>query len=178
MQFHALYGETTKKPIKKVGDAGWDCFVHHFVQYFPQSDLRPEEIKHFINGNTPTETEWMLPSLVHEYNYTNPNGNPYIVGCALGFATAIPQGYFAQITPRSGLALKHGIECVIGTIDPSYRGEWVAIMKNHSKHDYTIHVGDKICQFVIRPYIDVTLDDTPQLSNTERGNGGFGHSGK
>jgi hypothetical protein len=177
IKFKALYPDT-KKPTKKVGDAGWDCYVHHFVQYFPKelNESKKEELKDYMDNNY-----WNLPSLISPnlkyHNESDPCLNPFIIGCALGFSTSISKEYFAQLCPRSGLALKKGVETIIGTIDSTYRGEWIAIIKNTSNMDFTIHIGDKICQFVVRKYIETDLIDTNDLDATERGENGFGHSG-
>lgn len=183
IKFKALYKDT-KKPTKKVGDAGWDCYIHHFVQYFPEelTESKKEEFKHYLNvDNNPIFVKWQLPSLLCPRFYYRddymPSTNPFIIGCALGFSTSIPKEYFAQLCPRSGLSFKKGIECTLGTIDSTYRGEWIAIMKNCSDKDFTLNVGDKIAQFIVRDYIEAELIDTNDLDATERGESGFGHSG-
>lgn len=96
-----------------------------------------------------------------------------------GFSLEIPLGLEAQIRPRSGLALKHGISLVNtpGTIDADYRGEVKLIMINHGKEPFTISRGDRIAQmvFVKLPIIQLVEDDN--LNLTIRGSGGFGHTG-
>jgi len=95
----------------------------------------------------------------------------------LGFAVEIPQGYEMQIRPRSGLASKSNIEAIIGTIDSDYRGEVGAIILNNSEEDFEIKNEDRIAQAVICPVIRAEWYLTDKLSETERGEGGFGHTG-
>lgn len=96
-----------------------------------------------------------------------------------GFFMEIPPGYEAQVRARSGLAIKHGIGLVngIGTIDSDYRGEFMVPMINWGKEDFTIKDGDRIAQVVINKYETAEFELTEALSDTERGAGGFGHSG-
>lgn len=97
-----------------------------------------------------------------------------------GLYMAIPEGYEAQIRPRSGLALKHGITLLNtpGTIDADYRGEVGVIIANMSDSDFEINDGDRIAQMVIAKYEKIEWDETDNLDGTERGAGGFGHTGK
>ncbi|QUH31854.1 dUTP diphosphatase [Vallitalea guaymasensis] len=97
-----------------------------------------------------------------------------------GLKIALPSGYEAQIRPRSGLALKHGISLVNtpGTIDADYRGEIKVIMINFGEEDFTIKHGERIAQMVINKIEQVELEVVDGLENTERGSGGFGHTGK
>ena len=97
-----------------------------------------------------------------------------------GLFIALPEGYEAQIRPRSGLAIKHGISLVNtpGTIDADYRGEIGVIMINLSNEPFVINDGERICQMVIAPYTRATWDEVTHLDDTERGAGGFGHTGK
>ena len=96
-----------------------------------------------------------------------------------GFAMALPEGYEAQIRPRSGLAYKHGITCLNtpGTIDADYRGEVKVLLINHGSDPFTITRGERIAQMVIAPITqpDFTLVET--LDDTARGEGGFGSTG-
>jgi len=96
-----------------------------------------------------------------------------------GFSLEIPIGYEAQIRPRSGLALKHGISLVNtpGTIDADYRGEIKVILINHGNEPYTINRGDRIAQMVFVQLPSIQLIEERELSNTDRGSGGFGHTG-
>jgi len=96
-----------------------------------------------------------------------------------GIAIALPEGYEAQIRPRSGLALKHGIALVNapGTIDPDYRGEIGVIVINHGNVPFTIKNGERIAQMVFAPFSRALLEEVDELDGTARGNGGFGHTG-
>lgn len=96
-----------------------------------------------------------------------------------GIFVEIPAGYEGQIRPRSGLAIKHGVTVLNspGTIDSDYRGEIGVILINHSDIPFTIHSGDRICQLVIAKVEQVTFHCCDLLSLTERGAGGFGHTG-
>lgn len=97
-----------------------------------------------------------------------------------GICIAIPEGYEAQIRPRSGLAAKHGIGLVNspGTIDSDYRGEIMIIMINYGQEDFLITRGDRIAQMVINKVEMVDLKVQEALEDTIRGSGGFGHTGK
>ena len=96
-----------------------------------------------------------------------------------GLHIELPEGYEAQIRPRSGLAVKHGISIVNtpGTIDADYRGEIKVILINLSNEEFTIKNGERICQMVINKYEKVSLTEVIELSDTDRGIGGFGHTG-
>lgn len=95
----------------------------------------------------------------------------------LGFAVEIPEGYEMQIRGRSGLARKNNIDCFPGTIDSDYRGEVCAILINKGAVDFTVKPSDRIAQAVIAPVIKAEWYLTDKLSETERGEGGFGHTG-
>lgn len=96
-----------------------------------------------------------------------------------GLYIALPEGYEAQLRPRSGLALKHGITLLNApaTIDADYRGEIGIILTNLSSESFTVNDGERICQMVIASYNQVTWKPVEVLGDTERGTGGFGHSG-
>jgi dUTP pyrophosphatase len=97
-----------------------------------------------------------------------------------GIAIALPEGYEAQIRPRSGLALKHGITLVNapGTIDPDYRGEIGIIVINHGSVPFTVKNGERIAQIVFSPFSRAILEEVDELAGTARGEGGFGHTGR
>jgi dUTP pyrophosphatase len=97
-----------------------------------------------------------------------------------GIAIALPPGFEAQVRPRSGLALKFGIGMVNapGTIDADYRGEVGVLLINHGHDDFVINRGDRIAQLVIASYTRVSWVRQDVLDETERGRGGFGHTGK
>ncbi|RHG34741.1 dUTP diphosphatase [Fusobacterium varium] len=97
-----------------------------------------------------------------------------------GLKIAIPEGYEVQVRPRSGLAIKHGITLLNtpGTIDSDYRGELKVIMVNLSKDEYTINPQERIGQLVLNKVAQMELVEVDSLDETERGAGGFGHTGK
>jgi dUTP pyrophosphatase len=143
----------------KNGDAGADCFINGFKKIVNGSK---KELKELLNSDTFT-----LQPLER-------------ILCQLGFASEIPQGYYAAVVPRSGLALWEGISIVNspGTIDAGYRNEWAAIVVNLSNKEITLNRGDKICQFIIRKLVDYELETVEELSDSERSLGGFGSTGK
>ena len=96
-----------------------------------------------------------------------------------GFAIALPEGYEAQVRPRSGLALKHGISQpnTPGTIDSDYRGELKVILINHGTEPFAIAHGDRIAQMVVAPVSRATWMESEALDDTARGQGGFGSTG-
>lgn len=97
-----------------------------------------------------------------------------------GLAIALPEGYAGFVLPRSGLAIKHGITVVNtpGLIDSNYRGELKVILQNTDPHEpFKIHIGDRIAQLVVMPVPHMSFTPVDVLSNTERGEGGFGSSG-
>ena len=97
-----------------------------------------------------------------------------------GLRAEIPAGYEMQIRPRSGLALKHGLSLpnTPGTIDSDYRGPLGVILINHGDADFTINHGDRIAQIVFAPVMQVGWDLDHPLSDTDRGDGGFGSTGR
>lgn len=97
-----------------------------------------------------------------------------------GFAMALPQNFEAQIRPRSGLALRHGITVLNspGTIDADYRGEVGVILINHGKDAFTIQRGERIAQMVIAPTTNAQLEIVQELEETTRGSSGFGSTGR
>ena len=96
-----------------------------------------------------------------------------------GFAIAVPRGYEAQIRPRSGLAVRHGISLpnTPGTIDSDYRGEVKIILINHGPEPFTVEHGMRIAQMVVAPVTRVHWEEVSSLPDTERGEGGFGSTG-
>lgn len=96
-----------------------------------------------------------------------------------GLFMALPEGYEAQVRPRSGLALKHGITVLNspGTIDADYRGEVGVILINLSQEDFVISDGERIAQMVIARHETADFEQVEVLDNTERGEGGYGHTG-
>lgn len=106
-----------------------------------------------------------------------PPGETMLVGT--GVSVELPQGTEAQIRPRSGLALKHSITVLNtpGTIDAGYRGEIGVILINHGKHPFKVLKGMKIAQMVIAPVLWAEIEEVDNLSETIRGEGGFGSTG-
>lgn len=96
-----------------------------------------------------------------------------------GLHIALPQGYEAQVRPRSGLALKHGITVLNtpGTIDADYRGEIGVVLVNLSNEDFVVNPGERVAQMVIAKYEQAVLQTVDTLDETERGEGGYGHTG-
>ena len=96
-----------------------------------------------------------------------------------GLFMALPEGYEAQVRPRSGLALKHGITVLNspGTIDADYRGEVGVILINLSQEDFIINDGERIAQMVIARHETADFEQVEVLDDTERGDGGYGHTG-
>ena len=97
-----------------------------------------------------------------------------------GLFLALPQGYEAQVRPRSGLAIKKGITVLNspGTIDADYRGEVNVILVNLSAEEFVIEDGERIAQMVITPFLTAEFVETAELDETERGAGGFGSTGR
>lgn len=97
-----------------------------------------------------------------------------------GIHISLPKGYEAQVRPRSGLAYKHGVTVLNspGTIDADYTGDVGVILVNHGNEPFIVNDGDRIAQMVIAQYTQVTWNEVDELNQTERGDGGFGHTGK
>ena len=98
----------------------------------------------------------------------------------LGFAAAIPKGYVGLLLPRSGTGAKHGLELnnTCGVIDADYRGEWIAVMRTKSGKEFSWQQGERVLQCVLVPVLSPTLEQVEDLDATDRGEGGFGSSGK
>lgn len=96
-----------------------------------------------------------------------------------GFVLELPDGYEAQVRPRSGLAIRHqiGILNSPGTIDSDYRGELKILLTNFGSVPYRVKRGDRIAQLIVGPYVRVRWEESTQLGTTARGPGGFGHTG-
>ncbi|VAV93441.1 Deoxyuridine 5'-triphosphate nucleotidohydrolase [hydrothermal vent metagenome] len=115
-----------------------------------------------------------------------PQGSPMVLEpgqrdlVATGISIALPQGFEAQIRPRSGLAVKHGITCLNtpGTIDSDYRGEIKVILINLGQENFTISRGERIAQMVIAPVVQASWQEVAELPETIRGEGGFGSTGR
>lgn len=105
-------------------------------------------------------------------------GERYLVSC--GFRMALPEGYEAQVRPRSGLAMRHGITLLNapGTIDSDYRGTVSVIVANLGHAPFVLQRGERVAQMVIAPVVRARLEPVEELPDTERGEGGFGHTGR
>lgn len=103
-----------------------------------------------------------------------------VVRVPTGFAMAVPPGYEAQIRPRSGLAVRNAVTVVNapGTVDSDYRGEIQVALVNLGRTPYTLLRGDRIAQMVIAPVVRVDIEEVDRLDASERGEGGFGHTGR
>ena len=135
-----------------------------------------------VNKSTNSLPEYQTPQsagidLQSDQNITITPGARTLV--KTGLHIELPKGYQAQIVPRSGLALKHGISIVNspGTIDSDYRGEIGIILINHGTEPFNVKSGDRIAQMVISKVEQLEWESVEELSNTERGEGGFGSTG-
>jgi dUTP pyrophosphatase len=126
---------------------------------------------------TPGSAGMDLPAAV-ESPVTVAPGTVEVIPC--GFSIALPPGYEAQVRPRSGLAVKHSVTVLNtpGTIDPDYRGEVKAILINLGREPFVVTTGMRIAQLVVAPFTRVEWDAVEELSDTSRGAGGFGHTGR
>lgn len=97
-----------------------------------------------------------------------------------GLAIELPHGFEAQVRPRSGLALEHGVTVLNapGTIDADYRGEVKVLLVNHGRNPYRFHSGDRIAQLVVAQVVQANIEVVTELSPSVRGGGGFGHTGR
>ncbi|KKM80230.1 hypothetical protein LCGC14_1341950 [marine sediment metagenome] len=151
-------GVTVPKPSKN-GDAGADARIIGFKKIINEENKRELQV---INADS-----YLLKPLER-------------IGCPLGFATAIPEGYYFKVVPRSGLALWNGLSILNspGTIDSGYRNEWMAIVVNLSNTDVTLKKGDRICQIILTKMVDYQFEEVNKLPESDRGQGGFGSTGK
>lgn len=96
-----------------------------------------------------------------------------------GLSIELPENTFGAIFPRSGLATKKGLAPanMVGVCDADYRGEYIVALRNYSNETQVVSPGDRIAQLIVLSYVDVTFNEVDQLNDTERGEGGFGHSG-
>lgn len=96
-----------------------------------------------------------------------------------GLFLELPEGTEAQVRPRSGLAYKHGVTVLNapGTIDADYRGEVGVLLINHGQEPFEVKDGERVAQLVVARYVRITLEESADLRDTERGAGGFGHTG-
>ncbi len=143
----------------KLGDAGADARIMGFKKIIHENDK-----KELIEVD---EDNYALKPLER-------------IGCPLGFSTAIPEGYYFKVVPRSGLALWDGLSIVNspGTIDSGYRNEWMAIIVNLSNKEVILKKGDRICQIILCKIHEYEFKETSILPESERGLSGFGSTGK
>ena len=151
-------GITIPKPSKP-GDAGADAHIEGFKKIIVEGNKRE-----LLDVESDSYTLKPLER----------------VGCSLGFATAIPEGYYFKVVPRSGLALWEGLSIVNspGTIDSGYRNEWMAIVINLSNTEVTLKKGDRVCQIILTKMVDYEFEEVKELPESDRGQGGFGSTGK
>ena len=95
-----------------------------------------------------------------------------------GLRLAIPPGFVGLIWPRSGLAVRHGIDTLAGVIDSDYRGEVRVVLQNHGREPFRIAPGDRIAQLLVQPVVRAAFAHGDSLADTERGEGGFGSTGR
>ena len=104
---------------------------------------------------------------------------PYsFIKMPLNLACNIPTGYELQVRPRSGLAAKHGVVCVFGTVDMGFRGDIGVTLFNHTNTEVRIEKGDRVAQLVLAPVVRAEIVETDILDNTDRGADGFGSTGR
>ena len=154
-----LRNDTNIPQQSKLGDAGADARIISFKKIIHENDK-----KELIEINSDTYTLKPLER----------------IGCPLGFSTAIPEGYYFKVVPRSGLALWNGLSIVNspGTIDAGYRNEWMAIVVNLSNKEVTLKKGERICQIILSKMYHYKFIESDELPESERGLGGFGSTGK
>jgi dUTP pyrophosphatase len=159
-----VYFKKGRKDVKlpkpsKPGDAGADARIMGFKKIQKEGND-----KRLIEMNTDSYTLKPLER----------------IGCPLGFSTAIPEGYYFKVVPRSGLALWEGLTILNtpGTIDAGYRNEWMAIVANLSNKEVTLHKGERICQIILGKLHKYELVEVEELPSSERGLGGFGSTGR
>ena len=154
------------------------CVYLHFVNLFVM--IQCNIVNHSCNPLPQYSTEQSagmdLYAFIPEPLVLKPGGRLLV---PTGIFVELPDGYEAQVRPRSGLAIKNGVTVLNtpGTIDADYRGEIKVVLVNLSEEEFTLHNGDRIAQMVIAKFEKICWNRVEQLSNTERGAGGFGSSG-
>ena len=125
---------------------------------------------------TPQAAGMDLPAAVERETIINPG---QITKIPTGLALAIPDGFEGQVRPRSGMAVKFGLTVVNapGTIDSDYRGEVLVALINLGNEPVAVNRGDRVAQLIIAPVVQAALFEVDDLTDTERGGGGFGHTG-
>jgi dUTP pyrophosphatase len=137
--------------------------------------LRPDAI--VPRYQTPDAAGMDLHAALDETMHVAPGG---VVAVPTGCAFELPRGFEGQVRPRSGLARKHAVTIVNapGTLDSDFRGELMVLLINHGREPFSISAGDRIAQLVIAPVSRAELVEVEELSQTERGSGGFGSTGR
>jgi len=152
---YKIINEGAKAPIKKNGDIGWDLFCvedHKFHDVFENGKFQNQKCYELQAGTRRT--------------------------FKTGISIELPEFYHAILKPRSGLAVKDGIDVLAGVIDNSYRGEILVCLQNLSHHTVRICAGDKIAQMIIVKENEGRFTKVSELSETDRGENGFGSTGK
>jgi len=156
--------ETAKMPTKAhKTDACFDLYVDEPNSTYSDYEKNPDTMKlKFVSD---------IPGIKIEPHST--------VKLHSGISTEIPSGYFCAVFPRSGLGIKQNLRLPNGTgiIDADYRGEWIIALFNDSDEQRIIHHGDRVAQFAVLPVPKVNLVEVDELTDTERGDGGFGSTG-
>lgn len=139
--------------------------------------LRPESVNPLPSYMTTHAAGMDLYAELAEELILNPGERTLV---PTGIAIELPEGYEAQVRPRSGLALRHGISLVNspGTIDSDYRGEIGIIVINHGIEPFVIRSGERIAQLVFAPFARAALVEVDELGESARGTNGFGHTGR
>lgn len=168
-------------------DMGGDCwrFWWNFVSLRLKRNIMEElKVKIINKSHHPLPAYATTESAGMDVRAFLPNGSVTLhpgdrALIATGLYMQLPAGYECQIRPRSGLALRNGITIVNspGTIDADYRGEIGVILMNVGTEDFVVADGERICQMVIKEYTRVKWNQVEELDRTERGDGGFGHTG-
>jgi dUTP pyrophosphatase len=113
-----------------------------------------------------------------------PQGEPIVMppggrtAVPTGLCFGIPAGFEGQVRSRSGLAVRHGVTCLTGTIDSDYRGEIKVVLINLGQEDFVINRGDRVAQMIIAPFAQARISEVDSLDETSRGAGGFGSTGR
>lgn len=159
IKFLKLFPDSKLPEKKNVGDAGYDAYIHRF--------RRVDELH-----NELVECGMHVP--FYELSRLER------VACCLGFATEIPEGYYAQLVPRSGVALWQGITVINtpATIDSGYRDEWMVTVINLSNRPIILEKEQRVCQVIFREKVNCNFKIVRELSESQRGKGGFGSTGK
>ena len=132
------------------------------IKEFPNMRMPSKGSKYSAGYDIYSVKEYKIPPLSRELISTD-------------LYLSIPKGYYGRIAPRSGLAVKYGIDVLAGVVDSDYTGEIKVVLFNTDKNnEFSIKSGDKIAQLIIEPYLNVCFNPVKELSKTKRGSGGFG----